>query len=66
VCWIGYWNADLEVKQTYNFGQAFVRMVKYCFSKSLEPWLKAGIENNILELGNFAKGLQKDKDAIME
>ena len=58
-------DANLHIKQAYNFGQSFVRMVKYRLSKSLEPWLAAVIEYGDTELRNFAKSLARDKDAVL-
>ena len=57
-------NANSEVQQAYNFGQSFVRMIKYGFSKALEPWLEAATDHGAKELRNFAKSLRRDKAAV--
>lgn len=57
--------ANFEVRQAYNFGQSFVRMIKYGYSKALEPWLEATTGHGPKELRNFAKSLQRDKAAVL-
>jgi len=58
-------DANPDIRQAYNFGQSFVRMIKYRLSKSLTPWLAAVIEYGTTELRNFSKSLARDKDAVL-
>lgn len=53
------------VRQAYHFGQAFLRIVRERFSKSLEPWLTAVQLYRIPELISLARGLTRDKTAVL-
>ena len=53
------------IRRVYNFAQAFTRIVRDRYAKSMEPWLTAVIESRIPELNGFARSLSRDKDAVL-
>ena len=53
------------VRQAYHFGQAFLHIVRERFSESLEPWLTAVQLYRISELMSLARGLTRDKAAVL-
>jgi transposase len=57
--------ASATVRRAYGFAQSFVRMVRYRFSRSLDPWLRAVTENQIPELSSLAQGIGQDKAAVL-
>jgi transposase len=57
--------ASPAVRQAYNFGQSFIRIVRHRFSRALEPWLTAVMDNKVSKLSGFAQSLKQDKDAIL-
>jgi len=57
--------ASSTVQRAYNFGQAFLRIVRQRLSRALEPWLRAAVEHNIPELNGFARSLEQDKGAVL-
>lgn len=57
--------ASVVVWCAYGFAQSFVRMVRYQFSKALDPWLRAVTENKIPELSGLAQSIGQDKAAVL-
>jgi len=57
--------ASLAVRDTYSFGQSFIRIVRYRFSKAPEPWLTAVMDNKVSKLSRFARSLKQDQDAVL-
>jgi transposase len=53
-----------DVARTYNFAQAFLRIVRQRLSKALDPWLAAVITYRVPGLYHFACGLKKDLAAV--
>lgn len=56
--------AHSRVKRAYEFGQAFVRIVRQRYTKALIPWLEALVESDLTELSGFARSLKKDLSAV--
>ena len=54
-----------QIIPTYNFAQAFMRIVQQRFSNALDPWIEAVLKYKIPNLAGFAKGLNKDKAAVL-
>ncbi len=54
-----------QIIPVYNFAQAFIRIVQERFSKALDPWIEAVLKYKIPNLSGFAKGLKKDKAAVV-
>jgi transposase len=54
-----------EVRTAYCFGQVFLRIVRQRLSKALNPWMTAVTEYDILELSDFARSLDRDKEAVL-
>jgi transposase len=57
--------ANAVVRSAYGFVQSFVRIVRYRFSKTLDPWLAAVTENQIPELSGLARSIGQDKAAVL-
>ena len=57
--------ASPEVARAYNFGHAFLRIVRQRFSKALEPWLEAMAESGLPPLQSLAASLGRDKAAVL-
>lgn len=53
-----------EVTRSYNFAQAFLRIVRQRLSKALDPWLEAVLTYRVPGLVHFARGLKKDLAAV--
>lgn len=56
--------ASPVVKRAYQFGQAFLRIVRQRYTRALNPWLEALLESDLTELRRFARSLKKDQDAV--
>ena len=56
--------AHSRVKRAYEFGQAFVRIVRQRYTKALIPWLEALVESDLTELRGFARSLKQDLSAV--
>jgi transposase len=56
--------ASPVVKRAYQFGQAFLRIVRQRYTKAFNPWLEALLESDLTELRAFARSLKKDQDAV--
>ncbi len=57
--------ASAEVQRAYNFGQAFLRIVRGRLWKALEPWLEAVSQSGLTPLQSFAASLKRDKAAVL-
>jgi transposase len=56
--------ASEPVKRAYQFGQAFLRLVRQGYDKALVPWLRAALASDIPQLRQFAKSLKQDQTAV--
>ena len=56
--------ASADVARSYNFAQAFLRIVRQRLSKALDPWLDAVLTYRVPGLYHFARGLKKDLAAV--
>ncbi len=55
---------DSQVKCAYDLAQQLIRMMKERNAASLEAWLLTCLESGIVEVANFAQGLQKEYSAL--
>jgi transposase len=55
---------DASLAQTYAQVQAFCEMVRQCQGDRLDQWLAEVEAGGVQELRSFAKGLQKDYEAV--
>lgn len=53
-----------QVNQAYDLAQQLLTMVKQRRANALESWLLRCSENGVLEVANFARGLQKEFSAL--
>jgi transposase len=56
---------SVEVARAYNFGQAFLRIVRQRLWKALDPWLEAVTNSGLSPLQSLAASLQRDKAAVL-
>lgn len=56
---------SVEVVRAYNFGQAFLRIVRQRLWKALDPWLEAVANSGLSPLQSLAASLQRDKAAVL-
>ncbi|GHO48892.1 transposase [Ktedonospora formicarum] len=56
--------ADPMIAQTFTLLQAFATMLRERQGARLDAWLAQVEEQEVTELKNFARGLQKDYDAV--
>ena len=56
--------ASADVARSYNFAQAFLRIIRQRLSKALDPWLEAVLTYRVPGLYHFARGLKKDLAAV--
>lgn len=57
--------ASPVVRRVYRFAQAFIRIVRHRYCRSLEPWMTAVTEHKIPELHGLARSLCRDKGAVL-
>ena len=53
-----------EVATAIALAQAFTRLVRERQPDQLDPWLARAVENPLVPLQRFAKGLRDDYDAV--
>ena len=53
-----------QIKRAYELAQQFIRMMKEQNAATLEAWLLTCLESGIIEVANFAQGLQKEYSAL--
>jgi transposase len=55
---------DNQIKRAYDLAQQLIRMMKERNAATLEAWLLTCLESGIVEVANFAHGLQKEFSAL--
>lgn len=55
---------ECQIKRAYDLAQQFIRMIKERNAATLEAWLLTCLESGIVEVANFARGLQKEYSAL--
>ena len=54
-----------DFAHAYELAQEFMQMVRKQREANLEQWLMNVAASNLLDLQNFAGGLERDKDAVL-
>jgi transposase len=55
---------DPQIKRAYDLAQQLIEMMKERTAATLEAWLLTCLESGIVEIANFAHGLQKEFSAL--